>query len=63
MDHKLYGLHSLRSGGATSAVSCNRNLSEKVLQLHRLWKSDTTKDMYILEDVSKRLQVTGQLGL
>ena len=58
MDHKLYGLHSLRS-----AVSCNRNLSEKVLQLHRLWKSDTTKDMYILEDVSKRLQVTGQLGL
>ena len=48
MDHKLYGLHSLRSGGATSAFSCNRNLSERVLKLHRRWKYDTAKDMYIL---------------
>ena len=63
VDHKLYGLYSLRSGGATSAVSCNRNLSERVLKLHRRWKSDTAKDKYILEDVSKRLQVTSQLGL
>ena len=46
VDHKLYGLHSLRSGGATSAVSCNRNLSERVLKFHRRWKSDTAKDMY-----------------
>ena len=32
--HKLYGLHSLRSGGVTSAVSYNPNLSERVLKLH-----------------------------
>ena len=63
VDHNLYGLHSLRSGGATSAVSCNPNLSERILKLHGRWKSDTAKDMYILEDVSKRLQVTSQLGL
>ena len=58
MDHKLYGLHSLRSGGVTSALSCYPNLSERVLKLHGRWKSDIAKDMYILEDVFKRLQVT-----
>ena len=63
VDHKLYGLHSLRSGGATSAVSYNPNLSKRVLKLHGRWKCDTAKDMYILKDVSKRLQVTSQLGL
>ena len=63
VDHKLYGLHSLRSGGATSVVSYNPNLSERVLKLHGRWKSDAAKDMYILEDVSKRLQVTCHLGL
>ena len=26
LDHKMYGLHSLRSGGATSAVSNNPDL-------------------------------------
>ena len=39
------------------------NLSERVFKLHGWWKSDTAKDMYILQDVSKRLQVTSQLGL
>jgi len=31
LDHRLYGLHSLRSGGATSAVRNSSNLSERVL--------------------------------
>ena len=47
LDHKMYGLHSLRSGGATSAVSNNPNLSERLLKLHGRWKSDTAKDMYV----------------
>ena len=41
----------------------NLNFSEKELKLHGRWKSDTAKDMYILEDVSRRLHVTSQLGL
>lgn len=53
----------IRSGGATSAVSYNSILSEMVLKLHGRWKSDTAKDMYILEDIYKPLQVTSQLGL
>ena len=63
VDHKLYELHSLRAGGATSAVSYNPSLSERVLKLHGRWKSDTAKDMYIQEDISERLQLTSQLGL
>ena len=63
MDHKFYGLHSLRSGGATSAVNYNPNLSERELKLHGRWKSDTAKDVHIFEDLSERLQVTSEVGL
>ena len=41
----------------------NPNLSEMVLKLYGRWKSDTAKDMYILEVASKGLQVTSPLGL
>jgi len=63
LDHRLYGLHSLRSGGATSAVRNSSNPSERVVKLHGRRKSDSAKDMYVLEDISKRLQITSQLGL
>ena len=62
-DPSLYGLHSLRSGGATAAVKHNHNLSERILKLHGRWKSDQAKDMYILEDVSKRLNISQNLGI
>ena len=62
-NHKDYGLHSLRSGGATAAVQNNHHLSERSLKLHGRWKSDSAKDMYILEEVSQRLEITNNLGL
>ena len=62
-NHKDYGLHSLRSGRATAAVQNNHHLSERSLQLHGRWKSDSAKDMYILEDVSQHLEITNNLGL
>ena len=40
-DLKDYGLHSLRSGGATAA----HTVSER-LKLHGRWKSDHVKDLY-----------------
>ena len=55
---KKFGLHSLRSGGATAAVINNRNLSERLLKLHGRWKSDIAKDMYILEETQNRLAVS-----
>ena len=62
-DEKKFGLHSLRSGGATAAVINNHNLSERLLKLHGRWKSDIAKDMYILEETQNRLSVTCNLGL
>ena len=62
-NHKDYGLHSLRSGGATAAVQNNHHLSERSLKLHGRWKSDSAKDVYILEEVSQRLEITNNLGL
>ena len=54
-DEKKYGLLSLGSGGATTAV--------RLLNLHRRWKSDIAKDMYILVQTQNRLSVTCNLGL
>ena len=34
LDYKLYGLHSLKSGGATSAFSNSTSLSKRLLKLH-----------------------------
>ena len=64
-DPKDYGLHSLRSGGATSVISndVSRNVSEKSLRLHGRWKSDEAMDMYVLEPQCNRLGVTNYLGL
>ena len=43
-----YGLHSLRSGGITSAVrNSNNSIPERLLKIHGRWKSDSAKDMYI----------------
>ena len=63
LDYKLYGLHSLRSGGASSVVSNSTSLQERLLKFHGRWKSDYAKDMYVLEDVSKSLVITDNLGL
>jgi len=62
-NEKDYGLHSLRAGGATAAARNNTELSERVLKLHGRWKSDTAKDMYILEDVNQRLKISSNLGI
>ena len=63
-DEKAFGLHSLRAGGATAvAQNSNGNLSERIIKLHGRWKTDVAKDMYILEDTTKRLQITDLLGI
>ncbi|MEM9400705.1 MAG: hypothetical protein AAF984_10905 [Verrucomicrobiota bacterium] len=64
-DPKLYGLHSFRSGGATTIV---KNLKEcpsleRLLKIHGRWKSDTAKDMYIKEQLDQRINVSSSTGL
>ena len=61
-DEKKYGLHSLRAGGATEAVS-HGQISERLLKIHGRGKTDAAKDMYIHESIEKRLSITEHLGL
>lgn len=63
-DPKNYGLHSLRSGGATTVANNSKGgLTERLLKLHGRWKTDVAKDMYILDDVSEKLKLSASLGL
>ena len=48
-DDMLYGLHSFRAGGATTiAKNLEDGNKERLLKLHGRWKSDISKDMYII---------------
>ena len=64
-DPNDYGLHSLRCGGATAVITNNdsKAVSERLLKLHRRWKTDEAKDMYVLESESNRLSLTKYLGI
>ena len=64
-DPKDYGLHSLRSGGATDVITNNdsKAVSERLLKHHGRWKTDEAKDMYVLESEANRLIVTKYLGI
>jgi integrase len=55
------GLHSFRSDGAT--VAANANVNERCLKKHGRWKSDSSKDRYIVDSADNRLQVSQALGI
>ena len=64
LDPKCYGLHSLRSGGITSVVHHSGNsISDRLSKLHGRWNTEVAKDMYVHDDVHKRLEITKYLGL
>jgi hypothetical protein len=52
---KLFGLHSVRAGGATAA--CNINISYILFKRHERWKSATAKDDYVKDSFSDRILV------
>ena len=58
---RLYGLHSLRIGGATAAA--NNDLPDRVIKKHGRWKSENAKDIYCREDIQHQLSVTLNTGL
>lgn len=60
-DIKSYGLHSLRSGGATSAARFG--ISDRLFKRHGRWKSVSAKDGYVKDDLSERLLVSKNLGI
>ena len=60
-DPKLFGLHSLRAGGATAAA--NAGVPDRLFKRHGRWKSESAKDGYIKDSMQKRLKVSKQLGI
>ena len=58
---KLFGLHSLRAGGATAAA--NLGVNDRLFKKHGRWKSEKVKDGYIHESIEAKLIVTKNLGL
>ena len=58
---KDFGLHSLRSGGASAAA--NHGVKDRLFKRHGRWKSESVKDGYIKDDLKELLSVTSNLGL
>jgi hypothetical protein len=45
LDKTLFGLHGLRSGGASQAT--NNNVTDRVFKAHGRWRSENAKDGYV----------------
>lgn len=56
LDAKAYGLHSLRSGGATTAAALG--IPDRLLQRQGGWRTAQAKNNYIVESKNSLLQVT-----
>ncbi len=61
LDSKKFGLHSLRSGGASAAAAAG--VEDRLFKKHGRWKSDTAKDGYVKESLKDRLSVTNNIGI
>ena len=61
LDSSLYGLHSLRSGGASAAA--NMGVEDRLIQKHGRWKTVGIKNKYISEDIDNLLFISRNLGL
>ena len=48
LDKTQFGLHSLRSGGATAAADFAIN--DKLFQKHGRWRSEKVKNVYVHEN-------------
>ena len=60
-DPSKYGLHSLRSGGATEAA--NNGVSDRLISKHGRWSSNTSRDTYIKDKPENRFKISRSLGI
>ena len=56
---QLFGLHSLRAGGASAAA--NAGVSDRLFKRHGRWRSDRAKDGYIKDSLESLLSVSKSL--
>ena len=61
MKKKDYSLHSLRSGGASTAA--DNNVTDRMIRKQGRWASNSSRDRYIKDNKRKRLSVSQNLGL
>lgn len=61
LDKSKFGLHSLRSGGASAAA--NAGVPDRWFKRHGRWKSENAKDGYVKDKLESRLEVSRNLGL
>ena len=59
LDAKKFGLHSLRSGGASAAAAVG--VPDRLFKRQGRWRSDSSKDRYIKETMSNKLLVSMNL--
>ena len=60
-DPALFGMHSLRAGGATAAANCG--VQDRLFKRHGRWKSESAKDGYVKDSLKRRLEVSKSLGI
>ena len=60
-DPVLFGMHSLRAGGATAAA--NAGVEDRLFKRHGRWKSESAKDGYVKDSLKCRLKVSKGLGI
>ena len=60
-DAKQFGLHSLRSGGATAAA--NAGIPDRLFKRHGRWRSETAKDGYVKDSMAALMSVSESLEL
>ena len=61
LNKKQFGLHSLRSGGASAAA--NAGVPDRFFKRHGRWRSENAKDGYVKDSLDERLKVSRNLGL
>ena len=61
LDKTQFGLHSLRSRGATTASDVGIN--DRLFQKHGRWRSEKVKDGYVHEKVRALLRVSKKFSL
>ena len=57
----MYGLHSLRSGGASEAA--NNGVSDRLISKHGRWSSNTSRNTYIKDKAESRFKISRSLGI
>eukprot|EP00731_Ephydatia_muelleri_P012648 Em0006g1542a len=56
-DPALFGMHSLRAGGATAAANAGVE-EDRLFKRHGRWKSESAKDGYVKDSLDRRLKVS-----